>query len=171
MVSVSRWWQRKRCDSRNSGMQQEWKCSGICALQTKERSTCKSFPTREIRGRVGLCVLDAHARVFHCLHCSMLFLPLVWIMKFCPAVSEPHLNAPSQVSETNELPATTASSTIAVPLHPESFGYCKAPDVAHSSSGGRSCEQTFRAKSPMGCRGGSEQQWPKQRHGIGLPVF
>lgn len=139
-------------------MQQEWKCSGICALQTKERSTCKSFPTREIRGRVGLCVLDAHARVFHCLHCSMLFLPLVWIMKFCPAASEPHLNAPSQVSETNELPATTASSTIAVPLHPESFGYCKAPDVAHSSSGGRSCEQTFRAKSPMGCRGGSEQQ-------------
>lgn len=38
---------------------------------------------------------------------------------FFPAVSGPHLNAPSQVSEANELPATTASSIAVVPLHLE----------------------------------------------------
>lgn len=164
MASVSGWWQRKRFDSRNTGMQQEWKCSGICALQTKERSRYKSFPTREIRGRVGLCVLDAHARVFHCLHSSMLFLPLVWIMRFLSWCLWTVFNCTftgfwsKRASSHHCFQHHCSASSFR-----ESFAYCKAPDVSHSSTEERSWVQTCRAKSPKGCGEGSEQQWPKQR--------
>lgn len=78
----------------------------------------QTIPCRGAEGQGELCALDAlclsgfsfaYAGVFHRLPRIMLYLPLVWIMNFCPAVSEPHLNAPSRLFEANELPAAPAN--------------------------------------------------------------
>lgn len=90
----------------------------IYTLQTKGRSATKPFPVGKRKCKAGLCVLDAlclsgfsfaYVGVFHSLSYVVLFLPLVCIMRFCPAVSEPRLSTPSQLAEENELPATTAN--------------------------------------------------------------
>lgn len=78
---------------------------------------------------------------------------------FFPAISGPHLNAPSQVSEANELPATTAFSITVVPVHLENPLLIMKYLVSHTSLQRKGAESRPAGHgAPMGCRGDSEQQ-------------
>lgn len=111
---------RRDVTAETVGCRKNGNALGSVFFRPKKGVHTNHSPTREIRGRVGLWVLNAHARVFHYLHCICYFSPYFGLWDFFfPAVSGPHLNAPSEVSEANELPATTASGITVVPLHLE----------------------------------------------------
>lgn len=92
----------------------------LCSSDQRKEYVQIIPPQGVIRGRVGMCVLDALVRLsLSLLQYAISPHSLDDEIFFFPTVSGPHLNAPSQVSEANDLPATTASSITVVPIHLE----------------------------------------------------